>query len=365
LKGQWIGTTTGDTEGQIIVNVDDRGSYYSGKAHLIPDNASLLASSAFFNTKDKNNKFNFNANIYPIDPRTGENCKWEQIPKSYLTGQYSKKAEVEGCFDDHTLEIKAKTDIELAIQAKIIKKPYSEKSELTSVTKKWDEYKEYVATLSGKKQLFRGQKKQWKLRTAFHRKGRYDISRLINDDIPRLQQYLSARTRHVFNLEILNERGAFYNLVQHHGYPTPLLDWTYSPYVAAFFAFRNVQKIEKDGFVRIFIFDKEKWASEWNQVFNLDAACLHVSVIEFLAIENERLIPQQSATTITNVDDIESYIKAKEDKANCKYLTAIDISYKERNKIMEELGFMGITAGSMFPGLDGACEELREKFFDV
>ncbi len=97
----------------------------------------------------------------------------------------------------------------------------------------------------------------------------------------------------------------------------------------------------------------------------MDAACLHVSVIEFLAIENERWIPQQSATTITNVDDIESYIKAREDKANCKYLTAIDISYKERNKIMEELGFMGITAGSMFPGLDGACEELREKFFDV
>jgi len=25
---------------------------------------------------------------------------------------------------------------------------------------------------------------------------------------------------------------------------------------------------------------------------------------------------------------------------------------------------MGITAGSLFPGLDGACEELRERFFE-
>jgi len=30
---------------------------------------------------------------------------------------------------------------------------------------------------------------------------------------------------------------------------------------------------------------------------------------------------------------------------------------------MRDLAFMGITAGSMFPGIDGVCEELREKNF--
>jgi hypothetical protein len=32
---------------------------------------------------------------------------------------------------------------------------------------------------------------------------------------------------------------------------------------------------------------------------------------------------------------------------------------------MRELGYMGITAGSLFPGIDGACEELRERNFDI
>jgi hypothetical protein len=30
-----------------------------------------------------------------------------------------------------------------------------------------------------------------------------------------------------------------------------------------------------------------------------------------------------------------------------------------------ELNRMGVTAGSLFPGLDGGCEELKARFFDV
>lgn len=99
------------------------------------------------------------------------------------------------------------------------------------------------------------------------------------------------------------------------------------------------------------------------QLTRLNVAGLHLSVMEFLAIENERLIPQQSATTLTNIDDIELYVKEKETQINCSYLTAIDIPVLERNRVMQELSFMGITAGSMFPGLDGTCEELKEKMF--
>jgi len=366
LKGQWIGRAKGDNEGQIIINVDDRGTYYEGVAFLIPDNKLLPSSAGFFGTKTKKNKGKFIAHTVPIDPRNSLPTLWENIEQLYPGVSHSKEAQVNYHFEQNELHLTSKTDLGTQIETDIFKKPYTNTSDVSGETISWGEYKHFVSEFSGQKRLFRGQRKPWKLRTAFYRNGRYNLFRFLSDDIPLLHRRLTARTSHVFNLEIPNENGAFLNLLQHHGYPTPLLDWTYSPYVAAFFAFRGIPKKNKKGdeCVRIWVFDEEKWRGHWKQLIMLNTAGLHLSIIEFLAIENNRLIPQQSVTTVTNIDDIEAYISDKGTERNCTYLTAIDIPVSERNVVMQELSFMGITAGSLFPGIEGACEEIREKMFE-
>lgn len=76
------------------------------------------------------------------------------------------------------------------------------------------------------------------------------------------------------------------------------------------------------------------------------------------------MIPQQAASTLTNIDDVESYIMSMESPGKT-YLSAIDLPVHDRERVLQELRYMGITAGSMFPGLDGACEELKERNFEV
>ena len=112
------------------------------------------------------------------------------------------------------------------------------------------------------------------------------------------------------------------------------------------------------------MFNNDVWQENYSQIQSLDPPYPHLSVIDFIALDNPRLVPQQSVTTATNVDDIEAYVLEKERTSSIQYLQAIDIPATERDVAMRDLRFMGITAGSMFPSIDGVCEELRECNFD-
>lgn len=173
-------------------------------------------------------------------------------------------------------------------------------------------------------------------------------------------------SNHVFNLKDELHFAAFISLAQHHGYPTPLLDWTWSPYVAAFFAFNKITKqsaINPKKNVRIYKFDLSNWNRNTNRATKLFPNWPNVSTLDALAFGNPRAIPQQAISTMTNVDDIETHVSEIEAMSGHKFLEAFDLPGSERNHVMRELDLMGISAGSLFPGLDGACEGLKERNF--
>lgn len=366
MIGQWIGTYSGDVVGGIILYIEKNDSGYEVLAYICPKKSEIPSSIAYFSAEDLASNNTYLADVSPIDPRNYNIVPWESIKNLYDKDiSHSKKADVSMTIDGDRMKISAKTDIDVNLTAELSLQKVTEKSLIQSSEMSWEQYKKHVSEILDDQMVFRGQKQPWPLQTSFHRRGRYRTDLFISKDIPILHQRLCSITSHYFNLDDPKQNGAFFNLLQHHGYPTPLLDWSYSPFVAAFFAFREWVKGHEnnDECIRIYIFNNKLWRQRLSQINYLNPPFPHLSATDFAAINNPRVIPQQALTTVTNVVNIEAYILSVEKSNGVKFLHAIDIPVKYRDEAMRELRYMGITAGSMFPGIDGVCEEMKDRFF--
>ncbi|WP_333703340.1 hypothetical protein, partial [Sphingobium yanoikuyae] len=56
-------------------------------------------------------------------------------------------------------------------------------------------------------------------------------------------------------------------------------------------------------------------------------------------------------------------LREREASDGVKYLTVCDLPASDRPRIMRELELMGLTYGSLFPGLDGICRDMKDRLF--
>jgi len=233
--------------------------------------------------------------------------------------------------------------------------------EVDQKVQSWSEFKNLMTNSNLDGWIFRGQSTQHRLRTSFHRTNRKDLVRYVDEDIPELTRHFSDKEGSRF--ETAEDIGAFLNRLQHHGYPTPILDWTSSPWVAAFFAFRSPTEGSSDK-TRIFLFNFERWEADMPQFPFVSRVPIHLSHLRLGAARNRRAGPQMAKTLLTNVDDIEGYIQWHEMQRDRVYLLAVDLPHSERPQVLSDLQRMNISPNILFPDSeDAVCESLRNLRF--
>lgn len=370
-SGQWTGTSDGGSF--CVVNINDKGQSIDGRVSIY-ENAPLGESKIAIWTLsyfkgEKNDEGKVFGTVNP--------------PTTYWDNGEIQTAEERKEFEDKTgisypieTSFNASKDGLYKMEANWVSKFLNNQTRSDHVTlvkerlgssrifhqlMSWEQFKVFASNQHDG-HIYRGQARDWRLQTSYHRTGHADLITYLDDKVPELENHINAYAKHEYDVKDDRSLGGLLNLAQHHGYPTPLLDWSKSPFVAAFFAYEDEGKIKKDGTVSIFIFNDQEWAAQVGRYARLRSPKLSVRTLELPGYGNARVLPQQSITMFSNIDDIEKIIQANEQSPG-QFLTAVSIPSQEREKALKDLQLMGITWGSMFPSIEGVCKLLSERHF--
>ncbi len=172
-------------------------------------------------------------------------------------------------------------------------------------------------------------------------------------------------------------------VAQHHGLPTRLVDWTYSPYVALHFATSDLNLINRDGIIWCINYVKtnshlplklaNKLEEEGGNVFTpsiLDQVCSSLKELDHFQDDpfvifleppslDERIVNQHALFSLmaNSKTLLDKWLKKNEGHA-FRIIIPAEIKWEVRDKLDQA----NITERVLFPGLDGLSTWLKRHY---
>ncbi len=214
----------------------------------------------------------------------------------------------------------------------------------------WKYFHDYLQEelLEYKNYVYRGQRNEnWKLEPTLNRyyneKGIVDFKKSYEKHLKNFK--ISLRGRFANLKQIQDDENELWALGQHHGLATPLLDFTFSPYAAAYFSF----------------FEKENLGTKYRIVYAISQQAIEKQIDDQLNIykpvtdHNPRLLSQSGLfIKFETILDIKTLFETKfEDDETKHKLIIIKIPNNDRDTVLKMLNKMNINHNTLFPDMEG------------
>jgi hypothetical protein len=224
--------------------------------------------------------------------------------------------------------------------------------------------------------LYRGQRNSgWEIKSSLERQGKNRITceeyyklidrykPLLNPVIDRKFERRSNLGGYTFDFEEYEEGSwglpemEYLTYLRHHGFPTPLIDWSVSPYVALFFACEDFLESKTSG--KVFVYAPPKIRLGGNDIPDLRHIGRYVEA-------GKRHFAQQSEYLIPTVYVTEwEFISYKEVIQSCKNehsIIEVEICNNSKAKIMTELSRMNINRYTMYLDEDSLIKTFADEW---